>query len=124
MNDLFLLNDVKVLGTRIRLTGENEAGKLFSVEFSDEDFAAYFEVDHFEGNKEEEDVIRDAAQSIYDAWVMGHTSYEVYVVAQKLKGYQFKTRCGKFSKVCKSVVGPPNTFMDENDYISYTPIYS
>jgi hypothetical protein len=124
MKDLFILNEgFKVLGEILRFTGEDENGKTYNVEIEQDDIKAYFGTDNDLDFEQDEELFVDVAQNICDDYALGGTGYNVQVVAQKLKGWAFKTAENKINKIAKEWVKSPSDFLKANPcYTSYTAI--
>lgn len=125
--ELYLLENFKTVGGLFTFDAENENGKLYKVSFTPEDFEAYLQLE--EGtinidNPYNNTDWQDHAQSIYNAYAKGHTDYECQVTSQKLIGYNFyNNKTQKNSRIFADYVGNPNTFLKENNFTSYTPIF-
>lgn len=128
---LYILEGFENYLTSLVFVGEDDNGKTYNIQISEDDFSSYFgeDIELSKVDFEEIDTeFNDAAQEIVDAFTKGHTDYDVVISAQKLKGYRLTRKSGGFHEIAIEYLvkhyGKIQDFMKkETGYSDFTSIF-
>lgn len=128
--ELYILEGFKNFGNALRFTAEDDNGKTYNVEVTEEDFSAYFETEIILDKIDLANVgteFNDAAEHIANVCHHPHTSYDCQIIAQKLIGYRLYRKKGGSHSIAKDYLersfGTIANFMKkETGYSHFTPV--